>query len=107
MAHRPELNSSVAAIVDCRRGVQGHRRQRVLHRAGGAEAELRPRGGHLERRRHPLHPPLRCSSILGWQVILIFPPIHFVEHINGDVMAGGVNRSLMFQNRSMASSIPS
>ncbi|KAF8723521.1 hypothetical protein HU200_021468 [Digitaria exilis] len=37
------------------RGVQGHRRQRLLHRTGGPQDEVRARGRHLERRRHALY----------------------------------------------------
>ena len=48
-----------------RRAVHGDRGQPVLHGAGGASAELRAGGGHLERRRDPLHPPLRRASLLG------------------------------------------
>nr|ACR34081.1 unknown [Zea mays] len=52
-------------LLQGRGGVQGHRRQRLLHRSGGAEAELRARGRHMERRRHSLHPALRRSALLG------------------------------------------
>ena len=48
-----------------RRAVHGDRGQPVLHGAGGAAAELRAGGGHLERRRDPVHPPLRRAALLG------------------------------------------
>jgi hypothetical protein len=51
--------------VKYRRAVHGDRGQPVLHGAGGAAAELRAGGGHLERRRDPLHPPLRRAAVLG------------------------------------------
>lgn len=44
--------------------VQGDRGEPVLHGAGGAPARLRPGGGHLVRRRHPLHPPVDRKSVV-------------------------------------------
>lgn len=75
-SHRPWFLSNPPWFLKpikcwCRRPVHGGGGERVLHGAGGIAAELRAGGGRVERRRHPLHPPLRRPSILGRYILTL------------------------------------